>query len=96
MELRLSEPTQKLPETDLYTKTIGIKWNSTADQFQLTVSSFPPTSRLTKRELVSDVAKTFDVLGWFSPSTIKVKTLMQRLWEMRVGWDEPVPDGIYN
>ncbi len=40
---------------------------------------------LTKRGLVSDVAKTtktFDALGWFSPSTIKAKILMQQLWEL--------------
>lgn len=33
------------------------------------------------RILVSDIAKTFDVLGWFSPTIVKVKILLQRLWK---------------
>lgn len=47
---------------------------------------------LTKRTLVSSIAKIYDVLGWFSPVIIKVKTLLQRLWESEVDWDEPVPE----
>ena len=45
---------------------------------------------------MSDVAKTFDVLGWFSPAIIKVKILLQQLWELKVDWDDPVPDTIYD
>ena len=48
-----------------------------------------------KHGLVSDMAKTFDALGWFSPSTIKAKILMQKLWELKVDWDDPVPGDIY-
>ena len=70
---------------------MGIEWNSLSDHFLLTVSELSPLDGLTKRILVSDVAKTFDVLGWFSPSTIKVKILLQRLWECKIDWDEPVP-----
>ena len=36
----------------------------------------------------------FDVLGWFVPSTIKVKILLQRVWELGIKWDEPVPETI--
>ena len=31
---------------------------------------------ITKRALVSDIAKTYDILGWFSPAIIKVKILL--------------------
>ncbi len=51
-----------------------------------------PLETLTKRGLVSDVAKTFDGLGWFSPSTTIAKVLMQRLWELKVDWDDSVPE----
>ena len=40
---------------------------------------------------MSDIAKTHDVLGWFSPTIIKVKILLQRVWETKVDWDDPVP-----
>ena len=45
--------------------------------------------------LISDIAKTFDVLGWFSPSIIKVKILLQKVWELRIDWDDHVPFSIY-
>ena len=64
------------------------------DHFRLTILEFPSTPNITKRVLVSDVAKTFDILGWFSPSTIKVKMLLQQLWELKVDWDDPVPTQI--
>lgn len=44
--------------------------------------------------LVSDVAKTFDVLGWFAPTIILVKILLQRLWELKIGWDDDVPPSV--
>ena len=45
---------------------------------------------------MSDVAKTFGVLGWFSPTIIKVKILMQRLWELKIDWDDPLPPNIHD
>ena len=31
------------------------------------------------------------MLGWFSPATIKLKILFQRLWELKLEWDDTVP-----
>ena len=64
---------------DLYTKTLGIEWHSMMDHFRLDVSNHIPLNDLTKRTLVSDIAKTYDVLGWFAPIVIKVTILLQRL-----------------
>ncbi len=44
--------------------------------------------------LVSNVAKIFDVLGWFCPTVIKMKILLQSLWEAKLNWDDPVPLSI--
>ena len=76
-ELKDTHPTQALPSPDEYTKTLGIEWNTTTDHFHLTITDLPPVAYVTKRVLVSDVAKTFDVLRWFSPTIVKVKILMQ-------------------
>ncbi len=70
--------TNAMLDADHYTKTLGIEWNSQTDHFRLTVSK-PSESNITKRALVSDIAKTFDVFGRFSPSTIKIKILLQQL-----------------
>jgi hypothetical protein len=96
VELREVQPIQSLPSPDQYTKTLGVEWNAQTDHFRLTVANLPPLKNITKRDLVSDVAKTFDVLGWFAPTIIKVKILLQRLWEQRVDWDDPVPEAIYD
>ena len=69
-------------------------WNTSKDHFRLTISAPPLLGNVTKRILVSDIAKTYDILGWFSPSTIKVKILLQQLWEQKIGWDDPVPSNI--
>ena len=61
-ELRDSQLLQLLPTNDEYTKTLGIEWSAKKDHFRLTVAKPPPLETLTKRALVSDVAKTFDVV----------------------------------
>ena len=83
-----------LPDDGGYTKTLGVEWNTVMDHFRLKIAALPPLGNITKRFLVSDVAKTFDVLGWYSPCTIKMKILFQQLWEMKVDWDDEVPESI--
>ena len=53
-----------------------------------------PTGELTKRALVSDIARTFDILGWFASTIVLLKILLQRVWELKVGWDDQVPNEI--
>ena len=49
---------------------------------------------MTKRGIVSDVAKVFDPLGLFSPATVKMKVLLQHLWEIKLDWYDPVPEHL--
>ena len=79
---------------DIYTKTLGTEWHSVLDHFRLSVTNSTPPEALTKCALVSDIAKTYDVLGWFAPAIIKVKILLQKVWEARIGWDDCVPRPI--
>ena len=62
--------------------------------FCFTLADLPPREEVTKRALTSDFAITYDVLGWFSHTIIKVKTLQQCLWEENIAWDDPVPAAI--
>ena len=71
-----------------------MEWNAKLDHFCLTITDLPPHENLTKRALASDIAKMFDVLGWFAPVTIKAKILLQGLWEEGLGWDETVPSAL--
>ena len=83
-----------ISDPDGYTKTLGIEWSTSLDCFRLTIAELPCLKTMTKRSLISDIAKTFDVLGWFSPTIIKVKILLQRVWEAKIEWDDPVPEEI--
>ena len=91
LNLRGSQDAHPISDTGSYTKTLGLEWKTTTDMFHLTISD---SGKVTKRILVSDIAKVFDVLGWFSPTMITMKILLQRLWELRVGWDDSVPEEI--
>ncbi len=70
-ELKDAQALCTLSDTGDYTKTLGVGWNVVMDHFRVAVSDLPPVDNVTKRMLVSDIAKMFDVLGWFAPCTIK-------------------------
>ena len=57
-------------------------------------TEFHQLKDVTKRFLVSDIAKVYDVPGWFSPTTIKMKILLQKVWERKIDWDDEVPSDI--
>ena len=79
-----------------YTKTLGIEWNPQLDHFRITIAKLPFLEGVTEYMLVSDIAKTFNLLGWFSPTIVNVKILLQQLWELRVDWDSPIPQNIFD
>ena len=93
-DLRDSQATIVLADSDQYTKTLGIEWNASSDHFRVNVTALPPVDCMTKRSLTSDVAKTFDALGWFSPTIIKAKILLQMLWLEGIGWDVLIPESV--
>ena len=93
-DLRESKEVHPISDMNGYTKTLGVEWNTTTDMFRLTISELPSSDIVTKRILASDIAKVFDVLGWFSPATINMKILLQRVWELRIDWNDPVPREI--
>ena len=46
----------------------------------------------TKRGILSNVSKTFDVLGWITPAIFPMKLLLKQLWKSKKGWDEPIDE----
>ena len=94
-DLRESKEVHSISSSEQdYTKTLGLEWNTATDMFHITISELPSSEAVTKRILISDIAKVFDVFGWFAPATITMKILLQRVWEERVDWDDPVPEAI--
>ena len=74
-------------------KALGLEWDSRLD---LMAPAIQPSEHYntTKRGVVSDVSKTFDILGWISPSVLVMKLLYQQLWQLYTGWDEQIPSEL--
>ncbi|GBN28338.1 hypothetical protein AVEN_145694-1 [Araneus ventricosus] len=73
-------------------KILGVHWNSHQDTMQIKITD--PQEVLTKRQLLSVIARIFDSLGILSPTTIVLKILMQDLWKNKLSWDAGIPHEI--
>ena len=93
-ELKEKEPVTELKFPGDYLKAVGVHWDTDQDTLHVSTPNIQLCGELTKRKLVSDVAKTYDVLGWFAPAVYFAKCLLQRTWEARISWDDPVPREI--
>ena len=78
-ELRDVNGKQEICHKDEYTKVLGVEWNMVTDSFRPEISCYKDNELLTKRVLVSNIARLFDILGWCSPAIIQMKVLLQRL-----------------
>ncbi|XP_011858289.1 PREDICTED: uncharacterized protein LOC105555857 [Vollenhovia emeryi] len=74
-------------------KTLGLLWNSDQDvlQYKITVTN---KQKMSKRNILSQIASIYDPLGLIRPILITAKITMQQLWKIKLGWDETVPDEI--
>ncbi|CAH2088129.1 unnamed protein product [Euphydryas editha] len=74
---------------DSIIKILGLTWNRSKDSFQYTVNLPQLTNTpVTKRAVISDIARLFDPLGWLAPSIVLAKIFIQKLWLAGIGWDE--------
>ena len=95
-----------LPETSINSKlildktsnlkTLGVTWNSENDKISYTVCSITIGEKVTKRLILSEIAKIYDPLGLLGPVVLYAKIIMQDVWKSKVGWDESVPSSLYS
>ena len=74
--------------------TLGIHCDTQSDLFYIVVPQLEDSIVITKHSIASTVARVYDVMGWFAPTTFMVKTLLQKLWTLKFGLDDPVPDTL--
>ncbi|GBM12575.1 hypothetical protein AVEN_78349-1 [Araneus ventricosus] len=74
-------------------KTLGVLWKPNSDCFSFKVTISQQHS-YTKRSILSDISRIYDPLGLIGPVVSKAKIFMQRLWLLKVGWDEPLPEDV--
>ena len=76
------------------TKVLGISWNIGSDDFTFDFRKFiniDEDVKVTKRTILSIIAKLFDPLGLVSPVIVGLKILFQELCTLKLGWDDEVP-----
>ena len=70
-----------------------MRWYSTSDEFVFSV--FPRTViTFTKRSLLAETARLFDLLGWLAPVINQAKILIQSACLLQLDWDAPLPSTI--
>ncbi|KAL7075765.1 hypothetical protein ACQ4LE_004969 [Meloidogyne hapla] len=82
---RLQGPNQKI---------LGLCWNTDSDLLKITIHPFPATQILTKRTILAFIASHFDPLGLITPLLLPLKIFMQKLWENKFKWDDPLPTDL--
>ncbi|KAJ0176915.1 hypothetical protein K1T71_007287 [Dendrolimus kikuchii] len=97
-EERARQPKELGASAHPYGKTLGVLWMPETDElaFNTAMPRVPHsikcgTQTPTKREALGMVMSLFDPLGLLSPYTIRAKIVLQRLWRLKLGWDEPLP-----
>lgn len=75
-----------------FIKVLGLKWDPRSDVFSY---SYTPLERpCTKRNILSEISRIFDPLGFVSPCLLLAKRLLQLLWESKISWDESPSNNI--
>ena len=72
-------------------KCLGMLWDTCQDSLYCTKVAATHAVIATKRHLLQTVAKFFDPLGLLSPVLVRAKILLQDVWKLDVGWDDPLP-----
>ncbi|GIY58539.1 hypothetical protein CDAR_607721 [Caerostris darwini] len=84
-------------EKDNKLKVLGLVWNQEEDMLRVDVTSLLESFKFlenTKRSVLSTAAKVFDPVGFLSPFVVRIKRLMQEIWERGLDWDSKLPEDL--
>ncbi|XP_066599999.1 uncharacterized protein [Prorops nasuta] len=85
----------KIIDVDKTVKTLGLLWQPLNDSFSFNTRCLYDSSKeMTKRAVLSFLARLFDPLGWLAPIIVRAKILIQDLWIMKIEWDVPLTDDL--
>ena len=93
-ELRETSALNITPSPGEHGKALGIHWDTDKDCLYVATPDLSSAQPASKRSVSSIIAKTFDVLGWYSLAILPAKLLLQELWRMKVTWDDPLPEAL--
>ena len=76
------------------TKIMGLNWDKQRDIFRVEIPT--ESHRLTKRNILKTLASIYDPLGFISPVLLIGKILLRNLYDLRMPWDNEIPQEIEN
>ena len=76
------------------TKTLGVSWTVTNDQFLFHYTPPFQEFQYTKRNVLRSTATIFDPMGFLAPFVVRAKLLLQQAWVQALDWDEPLTNEL--
>ncbi|GFS47660.1 integrase_H2C2 domain-containing protein [Trichonephila clavipes] len=79
------------------TKTLGLLWKPHPDSFAFKISHMTSNCDniiVTKKSVISTIARIFDLLGLIGPVITKAKILLHSLWHLKLDWNDPLPSNL--
>ncbi|XP_044742314.1 uncharacterized protein LOC123304708, partial [Chrysoperla carnea] len=77
-----------------FLKVLGLQWQANSDVLSFSISV--ENLECTKRNILKTVMRIWDPLGLLVPVSLHMKLLIQELWLLKLGWDEPIPNYLQN
>ncbi|GBM36320.1 hypothetical protein AVEN_163254-1 [Araneus ventricosus] len=92
LELRGWEYNDPTDNSSSTTNVLGMVWERCSDYLCLSATNitYDLPGILSKREILATTHKVFDPLGIACPVTLIPKLLLQRLWKLKLFWDQEV------
>ena len=76
-------------------KVLGLAWNNKDDVLKYKVEvKVSQQSKLTKRNILSQVAKIYDPIGFAAPYLVRAKIGLQDLWKEGLDWDDELSPNV--
>ena len=90
----VEEDASKLLEKASDEKVLGVVWEDDQDVFSYKVKlkDNVTQTKMTKRSILSRVARIFDPIGYAAAFVIREKIGLQKLWEAGLDWDAELPE----
>lgn len=94
ISLNHSHPNYIISSENKSNKVLGIQWSPLSDTFTITLPDGSLDNNISKREVLSNIAKIFDPVGLINPYVVIAKILMQKIWLSKIGWDDHLNDEL--
>ena len=85
-----ADPVSFQPHESL--KILGSQWKPQEDS--LSYSTTPFQTNMSKRSILSTIARIYDPLGYLAPVIFQAKIILQETWSCDLDWDDTVPPSI--